>query len=220
MTLVAQKEKRFKRFIVTLVFGAAAGLGLGTLVKDIVAPSDGPAVAGLASGQAGFGAQPEATLESDEAWRYVAAIQANNGAAVVARTLWMQDRLRRVLAEEGSQEAVAAERDKLGKRVTDRNFKSNHLRVSGVEDWYVFAPGATVEVVQKDSGAEGLAAPVASRTWFRVTYAERSAALCDTTGIPIRSLIAGVNISEKGLVLKAGIIGNLEIVRDSIQYDW
>ena len=108
----------------------------------------------------------------------------------------------------------------LRRRSSQRLAEGNRLRPEGIEDQYVFAGGVTVTPVGIDAGRDDLERPVKDRTWVRVTFPDRSTALRDEAGLPIRSLVAGINVSEDGFVLKANVVGNLEIDADSIQTFW
>ena len=153
------------------------------------------------------------------ALRYATAVQQGNCHEIMRQTLWMNERLERVRLESG-EEAVEEVRAQLCERIQNRSVESNVLRREGVEDQYVFAPGAKLEIVQLDDGAPDLERPVKERTWIRVTYPYRERALRDMDGAPIRALTVGVNVSRDGYVLKAGVIGNLEIDRTTLSYNW
>ena len=45
-------------------------------------------------------------------------------------------------------------------------------------------------------------------------------ALRDEAGRPIRSIVVGVDVSPDGCIVKAGILGNVELDRESIALDW
>lgn len=160
-------------------------------------------------------AEPAAPPANPVAMEYAAAYQESRWDDVIRLTCWMQDRLARL---EPDQKTAAAQA--LRERSSERPFEGNQLREEGVEDKYVFAPGATVTPVGMDQGRQNLARPVNDRTWVRVTYPTRASAPRDKDGLPIRSLAAGINVSEDGLVLKANVIGNLDIDADSIQTYW
>jgi len=53
-----------------------------------------------------------------------------------------------------------------------------------------------------------------------VSYPAPTQSLKDENGTPIKWLRVGVNVSADGYVLKAGVIGNLEIDFESISYNW
>lgn len=124
------------------------------------------------------------------------------------------------MARTGTPEDVAQERERLIAQVSTRRITDNQLRDGGAEDQYFFTPGAQLDFILDDNGRDDLAAEVARRTWFNVIFPNREKALLDREGIPIHSIYVGVNVSLNGYVLKAGVIGNLDIDWDSIKYDW
>ena len=161
-----------------------------------------------------------APLSNPVAMEYVAAYQQGRLDDIVRLTCWMQDRLGRLRSSSAGPEALAGAVEALETRSRERSDEGNQLREEGVEDQYVLAPGAAVEAVGMDSGRDDLERPAKDRTWLRITYPDRPAALRDKDGLPIRSLVAGINVSEDGLVLKAKVVGNLDIDVDSIQTHW
>lgn len=160
------------------------------------------------------------TLLSSVAWRYALAVRDSNCAEVTRMTLWMNERLDRVRAAHGDSEELEAARQALCRQITHRAIEGNQLTAEGVEAQYIFAPGVDLELIGVDKGAPGLKRPVAERSWIRVTYPHRGRALRDDEGRPIRSIVVGINVSQDGYILKAGVIGNLEVDRESIHYSW
>lgn len=154
------------------------------------------------------------------ALRYARACQSGDCDEIIGLTGWMRDRLRRSALETPGDEAQEAVRDELRARLQERTVEGNRLRPEGVEDMYVFAPGTQVEFVASDRGREDLSEVVRERVWLRVTYPAPDRALRDETGRPIRSIIVGVNVSAEGYIVKAGVLGNLDVDRDSISYAW
>jgi hypothetical protein len=155
----------------------------------------------------------------DPAMNYVWALQQGDAATVVAMTQWMQDRLERVRLEKG-EHAVETEHEALCKKALERRAEDQHVGPRGAKDQYVFLPDASVEVVGYDEGSDDLEQPVAKRTWLLVTYRDPLHAPMDEAGTPVRALVAGLSVSEAGMVLKAGVAGNVEIDRASIVRDW
>jgi hypothetical protein len=98
--------------------------------------------------------------------------------------------------------------------------EGNQLRFEGIEDQYVFSPAATLEIAGTDGGRSDLERPAAYRIWILVTYPERRWALLDPDRLAIRSLRVGVNVTHDGFVLKANVIGNLDVQWDSLNYAW
>lgn len=160
-----------------------------------------------------------ASIEGGVAWQYATACRDGDWARMVALTLWIRDRLDYVLQSDGG-EAISAEKDRLMADLGTRTVADNRLTEEGVEDQYVFSPGAEIQYESVDAGREDLEAPTARRTWLRVTYPLREKSLLDGDGLPIRSLRVGINVSHDGYVLKGNVIGNLDIDWESIMYDW
>ncbi len=151
---------------------------------------------------------------------YARAIQTCDCDTVINMTLWMQERLDYVLQTEGTPEASDKARQDLCDDLCDRTLEGRQLLPEGVEDQYLFAPGVEFYPVSTDEGLLNLAAPAATRTWIRVEYPSEAIALRDPKGLPIKALTVGINITAGGSVLKAGVIGNVEIDWDSISYTW
>ena len=207
----------YRKSLLLWTVAPALGVFAGLVFWWRIAPPETEAPAAQA-GKAAPG-RSEA-IGNAAALRYGAAFQQGAWDDIVAMTCWMQQRLQRVQIETGNAARREAVRAELRERVSDRRVEGNRLRAEGVEDQYVFAPGALLEPLQVDSGRRGLEAPTQERTWIRVTYPSRREALCDGKGIPIRSIVVGVNVSPEGAVLKANVIGNLDIDWQSISYDW
>jgi hypothetical protein len=177
---------------------------------------------GASSGVAGRGSVPKTggSAGNPTALRYATALQQGAWDEIVNMTCWMQQRLMRVQLETGSAAARQEAHAALVKRISDRKVEGNRLRREGIEDQYVFVNDAKIEPVGLDAGHPSLEQATKDRTWIRVTYPSRKKALRDDKGIPIHSVIAGVNVSASDLVLKANVIGNLDIDWKSISYDW
>ena len=214
---VANSQKKgLPHFLIAVLIGGMAGAVVGVTVKFLISPRASSHDSVLGSSTEGAVAQ---AVQDSAVWKYARACQEGQWAYVVDSTLWMQERLEFV-ARSGGPESVDEERKLLIEQVSTRSIADNHLAKVGVEDQYVFTPGAVLEFVADDEGRDDLVAPVARRTWLNVTYPLREKALLDRQGFPIRSLYVGVNVSEQGHVLKAGVVGNLDVDWDSINYDW
>lgn len=203
--------------------GAVLGLVVGLIVRGVredVDSSTGPPVEAAPTGGVPVPDSPDAaSVNESVAWQYAMACRDGNWTRVLASTLWIRDRLDYVLQTEGA-EAVAAEKDRLMADLGTRTVADNRLTDEGVEDPYVFSPGAEIQYDSVDAGRGNLDAPTARRTWLRVTYPLREKSLLDEDGLPIRSLRVGINVSHDGYVLKGNVIGNLDIDWESILYDW
>jgi hypothetical protein len=161
-------------------------------------------------------------LRQGIAMRYALAVQQRNTDEVIRMTKWMQDRLRYVRGTSDAPEAVEEARRALRENLTQRRTEENQLGVGGVEDKYVFAPGALLTPLGTDEGEKDVepGAETKRQTWIRVTYPDKRRALKNEEGAPIRELKVGVTVSTQGQVLKVGIQGNLNIDEDSILRDW
>lgn len=163
-------------------------------------------------------------LPACTATRYARALQQGQTAKVIHMTHWMQERLKRVRLGSDMPEDLELAREELRRDILERTLEGNRLRAEGVEDKYIFAPGARIEKIGADRREnlrhDALALPVKRRTWLRVEYPNPGAALRDEAGRPIKSIVVGVDLSEEGYVLKAGVLGNVEINRDAISLDW
>ena len=131
---------------------------------------------------------------------------------VAGMTWWFQERLRHL--------GTNAPDTDFCEEIRRRTPEKNQLADGGIEDQYLFVPGVEIVVIAVDTGRTDLARPVAQRTWLRVRYPMKSQALRDEIGVPIHSLRVGVNVTADGYVLKAGVLGNLDIEWDSFNYSW
>ncbi len=217
---------KVKRFLVAVLVGGVAGALAGAMLKGFgLAPFRTPtdALAPAAATPADCspaGAQRAPADYDSAALDYAHAMQQGNWDRVIEMTLWMRDRLDYVGGQTGDGAAVMSARQELAGMLAGRDAPGNRLTAQGIEDSYVFAPGAQVEAVAVDSGREDLAAPVAERVWLKVTFPSRARAPRDSMGLPIKALTVGVNVSAEGYILKAGIIGNLEIAWEAVSYAW
>ncbi|MCX5759317.1 MAG: hypothetical protein NTU83_12565 [Candidatus Hydrogenedentes bacterium] len=166
---------------------------------------------------AGAGSRVE---PAEVALRYVRACQDGAWDEVVKMTAWMRDRLDRVSAKEASSAKREAVVKELSDSLRQRTAEGNRLRTEGIEDVYLFAPGATVRLLRTDAGRTDLDRPVCGRAWLEVTYPTREKAPRDEKGRAIRSLVVGLNASGDGLILKARVLGNADIDVHSITYRW
>jgi len=159
-------------------------------------------------------------LQNHPGLRYAEAVKAGDWDEVMRRTPWIRERLEYVSVNEGGEEAKQLALSELREQFMDRSpgGVENHLRPEGVEDQYLFNAAAQLEPVAVDQGLDGLEAPVESRLWIRITYPTRELALRDMNQLPLRSLVAGVNMGADGDILKANTVGNAEIKVGSVQY--
>lgn len=157
--------------------------------------------------------------QEDPALRYVVAVQEGHCERVLEMTRWMRERIGYVKATDGSPGVVEDTRDNLCADLQDRPVEANVLTEEGIDDKFAFPPGALVEVVRRDEGRRDLGEPIDHRTWVRVTYPVERYAPRDTAGRAIRSMVVGISVSAQGLIVKAGVLGNLEVDRTSIQVE-
>ena len=173
-------------------------------------------------------AEPESTpVDGGNAMAFAKALQTNDCDEVIRLTAWMSERLRRVALESSGADRVESARKKLCDKVLARAYEDNVLRKEGIEDQFVFAPGAQLEVMSKDVGRKDLGTPVAERVWIRVTYPRRETAPLAPVAAgspdmkPVHQWVVGVNLSrDSAQVLKASVQGDLEIKQDSVTFDW
>ncbi|HOF41357.1 MAG TPA: hypothetical protein PLD73_14895 [Candidatus Hydrogenedentes bacterium] len=159
-----------------------------------------------------------------DAARYALAYQENRADDVIRMTHWMQECLKRVQRGSDDPNALAAMYEQLRRSILYRTLEGNRLRPEGVEDKYIFAPGTHIELLagdnREDCAGDELSCPVRERTWLYVTYPDAAGALRDEEGRPIRSIVVGVAVSPDGQIVKAGVLGNVEIDRERIALDW
>lgn len=217
-------SRKIAPWVATVIAGGLiAGLlavypTLAKATRDVGVPIDAPTVA----------AEPQPKpIDGGNALAFAKAFQANDCDEVIHLTSWMSDRLRRVALESSDPTKLESARKKLCEKILARPYEDNVLRTEGIEDQFIFAPGAQFEVVSKDEGRIDLGTAVAERVWIRVTYPRRETAPLAPIAEgspdmkPVRQWLAGVNLSkENSLVLKASVQGNIEIRRDSAKFDW
>ena len=202
----AAKSGRSKRVI---VLGAGALVLAAGWAYYYLA---GAAAPGMRVDSGGF--QPVVAAAKD----YAELMRTGQYQQALLKVAWVEDRLARVRAERGD---AAAENEALAGLVGEltRVDRSNAvLRSEGIEDQYIFPARAQIEVAGADAGRGGLERKTSGRAWLRVTYPEPGLAPRDEGGRAIRSLTVGLNLSDDQKVLKAEIIGNLEIDRFSIRF--
>jgi hypothetical protein len=210
-------NNRASRFFLAMTAGVIAGMFVAFVIRQTTvscAPSASAPPAG------GMLEDLDMPPEEDAAMRYALLVQEGDWSSALDMVLWMRERLERLRASGRGEAAIAEERLQLLSRLSDRTETGNYLTPEGVEDQYIFTPGARLEILGRDSGRADLARPVAWRTWIKVEYPRRERALLDEARIPVRSLVAGVNVSEENDILKASLRGNLEIRQDSLSWDW
>ena len=151
---------------------------------------------------------------------YVRALLEGRCVDVIAMTNWMQERLEYVRRTETNPKAEDEARRELCERLSDRRPEENQLTPEGIEDHYLFAPGVEYELFGVDGGRDDLAKPVRARNWIRLRYPNGYRAPKDREGIPIRTVVVGINVSTEDMILKAGVRGTAEIDWDTITTGW
>ncbi len=210
------RVKASAEYIVAVAFGAAGLLGLwywGNPAEQVVNPSD------VRVTPPPLVARPSPS-EDSAALAYARAFQQGDCERIIEMTQWMHDRLDYVRRTDGEPQALEEARAALCAQIQDRRPERNLLTLEGVEDQYVFSPGAELIFVGGAEGRKELDESAASIGWIQVVYPDTAHALYDAAGNAIRSITAGVHFSRSGKVIKAGVRGNAEIDWDSISYDW
>lgn len=219
MGVKSKRGNGLKPYIAAILFGALGGLALwhwgvpnADQMKAKVRMAERAGLSTLPEGELG----DAASLASG----YASAILEGRCGDVIAMTWWMEERLRHVRMTTSNAQDVEDAMEDLCARTIKRTPEGNRLGPEGIEEQYVFRPGASFQVIGADEGRDDLEKPVLHRTWIEVTYSTEVQALRDRSGNAIKSLIVGVNVSKDGYVLKAGVIGNLDIDLDSLLYKW
>lgn len=149
------------------------------------------------------------------AQQYAYALREGDCDTAIGLTYWMQERLARIAADSG-QAAARRVHQELCAELLDVEPTDRQLRDEGIEDSAVFRAPAEFRPLRTDAGEDNLAAPVAGRLWIEVTYPGMESAIRDPDGRPIRQIRVGVTVSTDGLVLKTGVLGNVELDYDSV----
>ncbi len=215
------RKGRFAAGVGVCLVGAALGF---LVFRTTVRPSEPrPEPTASVSTAANSGSSWDGGL----AMRYAKAVQKGDCDEILRSTAWMVDRMRRVAIESPDSSQIESAKETICSQIRNRSPEGNVLRVEGIEDQYVFAPGTQLEVASIDEGRGDLGAPVECRVWIRVTYPRPETAPLvqaeegSSAMRPIRSWNAGVNISRTdSTVLKAAVTGNLEIDLNSLSFDW
>ncbi len=152
--------------------------------------------------------------------KYAEAVKRGDCETIIEKTWWMQESLEVAFEEVGDALDTEEFRGKLCEGATVRNAGENVLTSSGIEDKYLLTPGVEIVPVDADEGGLELARPVGERVWLRLRYPTKLMAPLDSDGNRIREITVGVNISRDGFVLKAEVMGNLEVNWDSVSLDW
>lgn len=184
------------------------------------------ALAGWGITQWGFRIVSDATQaegfggpSNDAAVVYARAVQDGHCERVIALARWMQERVAYVSATGSGPRAAEEARDEICADLQDRPVERNVLTREGIDDKYAFPPGATIAAVRRDKGRGDLDAAVDHRTWVRVEYPVERYAPRSEDGRAIRAMVVGVNVSPDGLIVKAGVLGNVEVDQTSLEFE-
>lgn len=157
------------------------------------------------------------TNDNDPALRYAVAVQEGHCEQVMEMTRWIRERIAYVKATETDPAAVEQTREEICADMQERPVEQNVITPEGIEDKFAFPPGASIEVVRRDQGHPGLDEPLSHRTWLRVRYPVERYAPRDQLGRIVQSMVVGVNVSEQGMIVKAGVRGNIEVDESAIE---
>jgi hypothetical protein len=210
-------------WVFVILLGGAAGVVFGTSRL-----AGGSATGENPGADTGFGGEPQGVQDPyvAAALRYARALQDGFCEEVIRSTAWMADRMHRVAIESAGQDAMDSEWDALCDKAMERSIEGNVIRPEGIEDQYIFAPGVAFEVMGMDAGRDDLNRRVAKRVWIRATFPRRQTAPLAQTDessrmVAVRAVTVGVNLSQENqLVVKAGVVGNLDIDTSSFSFDW
>ena len=171
-------KSRAFRFLLALLAGAASGTLVAFACRGYLEEIK-QSTQGLPKSPAQAVHPIRVNLESLPAWRYATALAEGDFDTAVDMTLWMRERLSYRRLETGDEAAVAQTREELKAALADRSIEGNHLLPEGVEDQYLFTPGAELAVVGEAPGADDLEASALRKTLIEITYPNRETALRD-----------------------------------------
>ncbi len=220
--LFATPSKR-DRFISALIFGAVIGIFLGAFIKMFVVPIKTiPKQMRLASQKKIEKVFPKVAgqinlPENHPAWVYIKAYQNDNWEKVIEKTLWIRERLKIISEETKSKEKVEEVKNNIVKEISKRDINFNYIKKNGIEDQYLFTKDARITPIAWDKKGPFDDVRVKEKVWFLVEYSKPSTALRNEKQLPIKSLIVVLSINDEGCIVKSSIIGNTEIIRESIK---
>lgn len=140
---------------------------------------------------------------------------------MIGLTWWMQERLEFIRGGADQPDAaVEKAREALCEGIRDAIGGEPVLRAEGIEDGHVFTRHARFAVEGVTRAREDLAKPALAEVWMRIEYPNPGGAPRNAGGRPVKAMRVGVNVSADGYVLKAGVVGNLDVDYDSIAYHW
>ena len=149
---------------------------------------------------------------------YIKAIQTRDCEYILRVTWWMQERLRNELAKGASQTELDSIRQEMCNSTFQLENSDYLLSLEGPLDGALFPQGVEWKVLGADAGIGSLAKPVSERIWVELSYSAVPNGPKTNTGIPLKSVIAGINISTDQYILKGDIRGNWNIDQESLLY--
>lgn len=155
------------------------------------------------------------TTEDKVASNYIEALQHDRCEEVIGLTWWMKERLDYVTSRG---EDIATAKSDLCTLALERRSDEAMITSEGIHDKYIFPPGAIARPLRSDAGLDYLAKPVSYRLWFEVSYEGVELPPRGSEGRPITKMRVGLNVSDDGYILKAGVLGTAEVNEDSIVY--
>ena len=116
------------------------------------------------------------SFEGHAGLRYAEAVRDGDCATALQMLWWVRERLTWAGRGEAPVDAVSRARARLCEELLRHGDDAGQLRREGIEDRYVFVPGAVIEAVALGKGREGLARPAQECLWLEVTYPPVAAA--------------------------------------------
>jgi hypothetical protein len=149
---------------------------------------------------------------------YIKAIQERDCEYIVRVTWWMQERLRNELANGASQTELESTQQEMCNSLFQPEKSEYFLSLEGLVDGALFPQGVEWKILGADAGIKTLSKPVLERIWVELTYSGVPNGPKTSQGVPLKSIIAGINISKDEYVLKGDIRGNWNIDQESLLY--
>lgn len=210
------------RFLSALILGAVLGIFMGIFVRMFVTPVKNiPEQMKLGSQKKLEKILPKVEgnfdfPEDHPTIVYIRAYQNDDWEKIVELTLWIRERLNKVYEETRSNEKVEEVKNSIVKEISNRDINLNYLKKNGVEDQYLFIRDAKVTPIAWDSKGNFEDERIKEKVWFLIEYSKPSLALRNEKQLPIKSLVVALSINNDGFIVKSSIIGNAEIIWDSI----
>jgi hypothetical protein len=149
---------------------------------------------------------------------YIKALQTRDCEYIIRVTWWMQERLRNELAKGTSQKDLDSIKLDMCNSMFQLENSDYLLSLEGLVDGALFPQGVEWKVLGADAGINTLSKPVLERIWVELTYSGVPNGPKTNGGIPLKSIVAGVNISKDQYILKGDIRGNWNIDQESLLF--